>query len=72
MHLKGPRSVHLDVQLEIYKFSSNVIEESLELPANVTAPVSDFTTIKRKGDPSALHLRSQEKLKRGFCGSGRL
>ena len=37
VHLKGPRSVLLDVQLEIYKFSLNVTEESLELPANVIA-----------------------------------
>ena len=49
VHLKGPRSVLQDVQLEIYKFSSNVTEESLELPANVIAvlknpTVSDFIT----------------------------
>ena len=67
VHLKGPRSVLLDVQLEIYKFSSNVTEESLELPANVIAvlknpTVLDFMTglLKEKAI-QALFIYDQKK-----------
>ena len=67
VHLKGPRSVLLDVQLEIYKFSSNVTEESLELPATVIAvlknpTVLDFMTglLKEKAI-QALFIYDQKK-----------
>ena len=59
LHLRGPRNVLQEVQLEIYKFSSNVTEESLELPANMidvlkNPKVSDFMTglLKEKRIPA--------------------
>lgn len=60
LHLKGPRNVLQEVQLEIYKFISNVTEQSLELPANVIAvlknpQVSDFiASLLRKKSIQAL------------------
>ena len=46
--MRGPRSVLQQVQLEIYKFTSKVIEKGIELPTNVIVvlkqpAVSDFT-----------------------------
>ena len=77
VHLKGPRSVLQDVQLEIYRFSSNVTEESLELPANVIAvlknpQVSDFITglLKEKEIQALFIYDHKKKLKRGSCGRG--
>ena len=35
LRLKGPRSVLQEVKLEVYKFTSKVIEQPLELPTNV-------------------------------------
>lgn len=47
LRLRGPRSVLQEVKLEIYKFTSKVIEQTLELPTNMInvlkkPPVSDF------------------------------
>ena len=67
VHLKGPRSVLKDVQLEIYRFSSNVTEESLELPANVVAvlknpSVSDFITgLLKEKEIQALFIYDHNK-----------
>ena len=67
VHLKGPRSVLQDVQLEIYRFSSNVTEESLELPANVIAvlknpQVSDFiTSLLKEKEIQALFIYDHNK-----------
>ena len=73
VHLKGPRSVLQDVQLEIYRFSSNVTEESLELPANVIAvlknpQVSDFITglLKEKEIQALFIYTITKKAQTGF------
>lgn len=67
LHFKGPRSVLQEVQLAIYKFSSNVTEESLELSAKVIAvlknpPVWEYMLdLLKQREIQALFVHDQKR-----------